>query len=134
MKIVVDTNVLFSFFWQNSLTRKLLITSNFELISPEIASNEIKKYTDEICTRLNITKQNFTEQFKKLKENIKFIERGEYSEFMKEVETFSPDKTDAEFFALCLKYSCFLWSNDSVLKKQDRIKVFSTKEIIEMIF
>ena len=30
----------------------------------------------------------------------------------------SPDKDDAEFFALCLKFSCFLWSNDSMLKNQ----------------
>lgn len=48
MKIIVDTNILFSFFWQESLTRKLLITSNLELISSEIALEEIEKYSQEI--------------------------------------------------------------------------------------
>lgn len=134
MKIVVDTNILFSFFWQESLTRKLLITSNFELISSEIALEEIEKYSQDIKKKLRITDREFREQFKKLGEIVKFAGKKEYLQFLKEAEFISPDKNDAEFFALCLKHSCFLWSNDSVLKNQDRIKVLSTNEIIELIF
>ena len=134
MKIAVDTNVLFSFFWQGSLTRKLLITSNFELIAPEIALEEIEKYSNEICRKLKINKEDFKEQFRKLKEIVNFIEKKQYSQSLKEAESFSPDEADAEFFALCLKHSCFLWSNDSALKQQDKIKVLSTEEIIELIF
>lgn len=134
MKIGVDTNILFSFFWQESLTRKLLIASNFELVSPKIALEEIEKYSQEIKKKLKITEREFREQFEKLKEIVKFIDKKEYSQFLKEVEFISPDKNDAEFFALCIKNSCFLWNNDSILKKQDRIKVFSTNEIIELIF
>lgn len=134
MRVVVDTNILFSFFWEDSLTRKLLITSNFELISPEIAQGETERYSSEICKKLKITSREFKEQFKKLKEVIKFVKRGEYSQFLKEAESISPDKADVEFFALCLKYNCFLWSNDSALKQQEKIKVLSTEEIIELMF
>ncbi len=134
MRIVVDTNVLFSFFWQASLTRKLLITSNFELISPTIALEEIKKYSSEICKKLKINKEEFKNQLKKLREVVRFVEKKEYYQFLKEAESFSPDKTDAEFFALCLKNGCFLWSNDSILKQQNKIKVLSTEEIIEIMF
>lgn len=134
MKIVVDTNILFSFFWQDSLTRKLLITSNLELISSEIALEEIEKYSQEIKKKLKINDKEFKEEFKKLKEIVKFVNKKEYSQFLKEAEFISPDKKDAEFFALCIKNSCFLWSNDLIIKSQDRIKVFSTKEIIELIF
>lgn len=134
MKIVVDTNILFSFFWQESLTRKLLITSNFELISPEIALEEIEKYANEICRRLKITEKEFRERLKKLKEIVKFTSKREYSQFLKEAEKISMDKADTEFFALCLRHLCFLWSNDSILKKQEKIKVLSTEEIIELMF
>lgn len=134
MNLVVDTNILFSFFWQDSLTRKLLITSNFNLISPEVTLEEIKKYSKEICNKLKISENKFKEQLKKLKEIASFVNREKYSEFLKEAEKIAPDKNDAEFLALCLKYSCFLWSNDSILKNQKKIKVLSTEEIIEILF
>ncbi len=134
MEIVVDTNILFSFFWQESLTKRLLITSNFELISPETALKELEKHSKEICDKLKINKENFNKQFKELKEIIKLIDKRQYSNFIKDAEKFSPDKNDAEFFALCLKHSCFLWSNDVLLKKQEKIKALSTKEILEIFF
>lgn len=134
MKLVVDTNILFSFFWQGSLTRKLLIASNFELISPEIAMQEIKKYSKEICKKVKISENEFKEQVKKLKEVVTFIDKKEYAQFLKEANKFSPDKNDADFFALCLQNGCFLWSNDAILKNQDVIKVLSTEEIIEVLF
>jgi predicted nucleic acid-binding protein len=134
MKLVIDTNILFSFFWQDSLTRKLLIISNFELISPEIALEEIRKYSQEICKKVKMSENEFKEQVKKLKEIVKFIDKEEYSSFLKEAEKISPDKNDAEFFALCLKHSSFLWSNDSILKNQDKIKVISTEDIIDLLF
>ena len=57
MKIVVNTNILFSFFWQKSLTRKLLITSSLDLISPEFALFEIEKYSQDIIEKIKITKK-----------------------------------------------------------------------------
>jgi len=134
MKIVVDTNILFSFFWEGSLTRRLLITSNFELISPAIALKELQKYSEEICKRLKMSGKNFIEQLNKLKGIVKFIDKKEYSQFIKEAEGFSPDKNDSEFFALCLKHSCFLWSNDLALKNQENVKVLSTEEFIDFMF
>ncbi len=134
MKIVVDTNILFSFFWSDSLTRKLLMTSDFELISPEITLEEIKKHSDELCKRLRMKNKTFIEHFNKLKEVIQFIPKKEYSGFLKESEEISPDKNDAEFFALCLKYSCILWSNDLALKNKNKINVLSTEDIIEIMF
>ena len=59
MKLVADTNILFSFFWENSLTRKLLISSNLELLSPEKAIVEINKYKKEIKQKTNLTEKKF---------------------------------------------------------------------------
>ena len=134
MKCVVDTNILFSFFWKNSLTKKLLITTNLELISPEIALKEIKNYKNEIIRKTKISEINFTNEFKKLKLLINFVKKENYGDFIGEAIKISPDKNDSEFFALCLKHDCFLWSNDKILKNQEHIKVLSTKEIIEILF
>jgi predicted nucleic acid-binding protein len=134
MKIVIDTNILFSFFWKDSLTRRLIITSEIELISPEVALEEIKKYSYDLTRRLKISNREFHEYFKKLKGIVKFIPKKEYHSFLNDAERICPDKKDAEFFALCLKYSCSLWSNDSILKNQNRINVLSTQDIIDIMF
>ncbi len=134
MKCVVDTNILFSFFWENSLTKKLLITTNLELMSPEIALKEIKNYKNEIIKKTGISGINFINELKKLKLLIDFVKKKSYDNFIKKSIKISPDKNDSEFFALCFKHSCFLWSNDRILKNQEKIKVLSTKEIIEIMF
>jgi len=43
MRLVVDSNVLFTFFWKNFVFRNILDKS-VELFSPEYALEEINKY------------------------------------------------------------------------------------------
>lgn len=133
MKIVVDTNILFSFFWSKSMTRKLLITSNFELISPITALEELKKYSKEIIKKTNISTKQFDLELSNLQKIVNFINKSQYLSLLKDSERIAPDKDDSDFFALCLKFDCLLWSNDSVLKRQNKIKVLSTEEIIELL-
>jgi|SRR3989344_3427597 len=134
MKIVADTNVLFSFFWKYSTTKKLISSINFEIISPEKAINELNKHADEIIKKTGIKEKEFKEYLDELKIIISFVNEKEYSSFFDESIEISPDKNDAHFFALCLKESCFLWSNDYLLKQQNKVKVLSTEDIIEILF
>ena len=134
MKIVVDTNILFSFFWKDSHTKRLMINSNSELISSEFALEEIRKYYKEIITKAKISEDYFNEELRKLKLIVKFIKKEEYLNFVKVAEEISPDKKDAEFLALALKFSCYLWSNDSLLKNQNKVRVLSTEDLIETLF
>ena len=68
-----------------------------------------------------------------LKQQINFINKKDYDKNIKAAEEISPDKADSDFIALSLKYNCPLWSNDAILKKQDKIAVISTKELIELL-
>ena len=132
MKLVVDTNILFSFFWRESFTKKLLLTPIVELYSPNFAVEELKKYSEEIIKKTKIDKSEFFVGLRKLKKIVKFVNRDEYFDFIKGAEKISPDKKDVDFLALCMKLDCFLWSNDLVLKKQDKVRVVSTEEIVEL--
>lgn len=134
MKIVVDTNILFSFFWKDSLTRKILISSGFDFISCKLAIEELKKYSSEIIKKTGQTSEQFNIQLKNLNEFVNFIEKKDYVVYLQEAEKISPDKDDSDFFALCMKNSCFLWSNDSLLKQQNKIRVLSTEDIISILF
>jgi predicted nucleic acid-binding protein len=134
MKLVIDTNILFSFFKSTSLTRKLIESQSFQLISPQVAIDEIKKYSEAIIKRAYISKSEFDFYLEELKRIIKFTDKKEYNSFINNAEEISPDKKDADFFALCFKESCALWSNDQILKTQDKINVLNTSEIIDLIF
>jgi predicted nucleic acid-binding protein len=131
MRIVADTNILFSFFKESSLTRYLILSPELKLISPEIALTELKKYSNEIIKKSkNI---NFSKELSNLEKIVSFIPKKQYTEFLKAAEKISPDIDDAEFFGLCLKEKCPLWSNDSALKIQEKINVLSTKDILDIL-
>lgn len=134
MKLTVDTNILFSFFWDESFTKKLLTSRRFKLISPEFALTEINKYKNEIKEKTGINEREFIKRLNELKEYVSFVKRKEYSSYLKEAEKISPDKADAEFLALCIKENSVLWSNDSLLKTQDKIKVLNTEDIVNLLF
>ena len=133
MKIVVDTNILFSFFWESSLTRKLILTSSLELYSPEYVIEETLKYRTDIIEKTKIKNKDFDKYLNELKNTINLIKRIDYSDFLVDAMVLSPDEKDADFFALCLKYLCPVWSNDLELKRQNKINVLSTKEIIMLL-
>ena len=59
MKFVVDTNILFTFFWKNSFTKGLLVDQDLEYFAPEYSLEEINKYTDEILKKTGISLEKF---------------------------------------------------------------------------
>ena len=134
MMLVVDTNILFSFFWENSFTKKILMNSNIQFVSPKLAPKELKKYSSLIMQKTGISKKEFQLKFDELFSFVKIVSEKEYKSFLKNAEKISPDKDDSEFFAICLKLKIPLWSNDKLLKNQNEIEVLSTKDILELIF
>jgi len=56
-----------------------------------------------------------------------------YELFITEAEKISPDKKDSDYFALALKFDCAIWTNDKKLREQERVKIYSTEEINELI-
>jgi predicted nucleic acid-binding protein len=134
MKLVVDTNILFSFFWKDSFTCRLLKELDLELISPIFALEEVKKYRLEIMKKTKLSISEFNTLVEDLKKYVLFISEKDYNIFKNKSLEFSPDKGDIDFFALCLKEKCFLWSNDFLLKEQDKVEVLSTKELVNILF
>jgi len=132
MEFVVDTNVLFTFFWEGSFTRKLLVKQELELFSPEFALEEINLHCDEILKKTGISLEEFKKLRKELAIFVEFIPLEEYSSFMGEASAI-PDPDDVDFVALALKLGCPTWSNDKGLKQQTVVKVFSTSELIESL-
>ena len=141
MKLVADSNVLFTVFWKDSVFRNILDES-VDLFSPEYALEEINRYSSEIMKKNSVSKEQFKKLTQELALKVEFISLEEYSpsfpEALKIASKFSEHEyeefvKDIDFFALALMLGCPIWSNDKLFKKQSKVLVFNTKEIIELL-
>ena len=142
MKLIVDSNVLFTFLWESSFFKKISVSQKLELISPEYALEEINRYSAQILEKTGISKEEFSKLKKELAIVVEFIPLEEYSSFLKEfrklVEPQPQDRKkelleDADFFALSLKMKCSIWTNDKQFKKQMFFSILSTKDVIDLL-
>ena len=137
MKLVVDSNVLFTLFWKNSIFSKISLRQDLELFAPEFAIEEINKYKKEIMHKTKISEKEFIEIKKELAIRVKFISIEEYTDFLKiALKIINTEKellNDIDFIALALKLKVPLWTNDKLIKKVKDINILNTKELIEIM-
>ncbi len=131
MRLVVDTNVLFSFFWKKSITRQILLKTGLELFSPEFALEEINLHKAEIMEKTGLSGSEFRSVRNDVAIAVNFIPMENYRQLIKPAALFSPDSNDLDFIALAMKMELPLWSNDSLLKNQNKVVVVSTAELLE---
>lgn len=133
-RIVVDANVIVSALLKDSFTRRMLLGENApKLFSPEFIRQELAKYSGEFSKKLHADRKELEETLEMLFDasKITVLPKPEYSEFMPKAMQISPDPKDTAYLALALKLDCPIWSNDSALKKQSRVKVYATAELAE---
>lgn len=133
MKLVVDSNILFTYFWKESVTKELLLKEEFELFAPEFALEEINKYKEEIQEKTSILEEEFKTAKTDIAIAVNFISTEEYKAFLKEALKIAPDPNDIDFFALALKLKISIWSNDKKLKEQKLVRVYTTEEIVNLL-
>ncbi len=132
MKLVVDSNILFTFFWKNATATDLFVFQNLDLYSPEFALEEIEKYAPEIIRKAKMTEKEFLDIKKEIQMLITFVPLATYASSLPQSIKISPDKDDVDFFAVALLKDCPIWSNDKRLRQQTKVKIMTTKEIIDL--
>ena len=133
MKLVVDANVLFSALIKQSKTLELLLHPFFELYSVEFIFQEFEKHKDKVLEKTYVSSEDFNEVFEKIKKIITFIKEEDLIEYLEEADLITPDPDDVIYFALALKLNCPIWSQDKKLKQQDKIKIYSTEELVKKL-
>ena len=133
MQLVVDANVLFSALIKSGATRRILLLSEHDLYAPEFMVEEFKKHLLELQKKTHLPKDKlaqYLETLLKLTE-IKLVPFKEFKHKQELAAKISPDKDDIAYLALALYLQCRLWSQDKQLKKQNKVKVVTTKELLE---
>lgn len=133
MELVVDTNRIIAALIKDGLSRKIIISEKFPLYTVEFGAREVKKYKPLIKKKARISEQQFNFSMKHMMSKIAVLSEKEISKksidkAIKIVGKIDPD--DVPFIALSIELGNKpIWSDDKHFKQQNRIKVFTTKEL-----
>lgn len=134
MKLVVDSNVLLSFFRENPV-REIIVKAGFfelELYTPKYAIEELENNKSAVMKYAGIqTEEEFRFVLSTLELFIQIVPIEFFEDFKTKAKDITPDEKDAPFFALALKLNCSIWSQEPGLKQQSEVKVLSNKEVLE---
>ena len=133
MDLVVDANIIFASLIKDSLTAELLFNDRFHLHAPEFLLEELDKYRAFLLDKTRRNDEDFEEFLRIIKRRLTLVPKEEIAPFLEKATHISPDPGDIPYFALALKMGCAIWSNDTILKNQSVVVVFSTKDILEML-
>lgn len=135
MKLVVDANILFSFFKKASSTRRFILSHpEIELFTPAYVFNELEEHKRDVKSKAKIDERIFELSKKELSEYVTILPLEEFKDFWAAAKQISPDPDNVEYLAVALSLGCAIWSNDRDLKeKQSRVVVVTTEELTRLL-
>lgn len=135
MIVVVDANELFSLLIRETeYSEEILVSNKLQLIAPELLLIEFSNNKEEVLSKTHRTSEEFNKLLSVFERRIKFIPEEEFKEFIPDACKIFPEHSkDAPYLALALKFNCVLWSEEKLLKKQNKVDVLNTKELISLI-
>lgn len=136
MIIVLNSNVFISAIIKDSITRKIITQCKESLIIPEYFFQEVRKHEEEILLKSGLTKNDYYKLLYHLLQYVLIVPNEITLPFKKSALEIIKDIDidDTLFIACALAFSdSIIWSEDKKLKKQNKIKVLNTKEIMHLM-
>ncbi len=134
MKLVIDSNRVIASLLKDSTTRRILSNKSFEFVAPEFIKEEILKYKKEFIKKAKITSDEFEILLSLLFERIELIPKSEYEGHISKLKKDEiSDKNDIPYIACYLSTKAEgIWSHDPHFQKQNKIKVFTNINLLNM--
>lgn len=137
MFLIVDTNVLFSFFHPRSKIKgyfRSLREGGVSLLVSQYMIEELLSIKPEILKYCDLPEDKFLAALALLLKFVKIVPKKEYVGFLEEEKRMSPHLKDAPLFALSLAFDkAPIWSREPRLKRQRFINVFSDEEVEKIL-
>ena len=119
------------------ITRKVFLFNSlvkrFEFIAPELLMREVRKREGSLIKEVGISKEEFDRVLAFLIEEIEFIPAKEFVRFLSEAERICRDPKNKEYVALSLAFNCGIFSGDPDLRGIEGIKVYSPRELLDIL-
>lgn len=130
-RIVIDANRIIAALIKEGISRAIIFDSRFEFISPDYIIEELNNHKIEIMNKAKIDEKEFDVLLSILFEKITIFPKSEYGSFLDEAGKMIKDWGDIPYLALALSASADgIWSDDKDFLEQDRIKIFSTRDVV----
>ena len=131
MLLVVDANILISILIAKGSKHKLFFSEKIASNSPDRLLFEIGKHWKELSGKSGLSEKDLEMELAAIRMQLNTSSLNALSEWIKEGAAISPDPDDAEYFALALKLNCPIWSEEKRLKKQSKVRVYNTVELLK---
>ena len=136
MRVVIDSNRLMAALIKDSINRKIILSDQFDFYSPDYLVTEIEKHRNYLLKKSHLSKHDFDILLFTLLQNINLVPFEDFKhkyldamEIMKDI-----DVDDSPFIALALAIKPDgIWSEDKGIHQQNRIRVFTTKELTDIL-
>ena len=135
MNIVLDSNVLFSALIKHSTTRRIILDYNGFFLFPEFIFEEMEKHKEELFRKSGMSEQDFKKLLQLILDKVVVAPKEILNIYKTKALTIVQDidEDDVLFIACALAYpNAIIWSDDKKLKKQTRVKVLNTPEIMSL--
>ena len=131
MKLVVDSNRIIAALVKDSYSRKIILHGNLDILAINMSQKDIQKYRKDILGKAKITEEQFNSIFEKLNERLIKLDDKIIEGKMKKAKEIMDkiDKDDTPFIAAALAANTDIWSDDRHFEKQNRIKIWKTKDL-----
>ena len=136
MRIVLDSNILFSALIKDSFKRKIILEYDGKFLFPSYIFEELQEHKKELLQKAQMNADEFDTILQILLKKVFIIPKEALLPFKQEAIDIVKDidLDDALFFACALAYpESVIWSDDKKLKEQTKIKVCNTPEIVKIL-
>jgi predicted nucleic acid-binding protein len=136
MKIVVDVNPILSALIKDSSSRKIIVNPKFEFHFPEPALQKIRKYKSYIIEKSGLSELEYLVMLYTLLNFITLVSTEKILQYWREAKEIMGhiDPEDVAFIAASLSNEKVpIWSDDAHFKKQNKIVIFTTKDLIDLL-
>lgn len=136
LRLVIDANIILSALIKDSATRRILIGSAIEFFAPDYLIEEIEKHIPLVSRKNSLSEEENKKILKILCSYITIVGIEFYEENISEALKIMADIDikDTPYVALALSFdNDGIWSEDKALFKQDKIKIWSTQDIMKIL-
>lgn len=133
MKYVVDANIILSALISDSMTRRLLVEVEDNLLTPAYVHDEIGTYTEMVSEKSGLTTVEVEDLIEILFKRIDVVPRSAVLDSLQEAARImrDTDPDDAVYLAAAIERDAQLWSDDGDYEEQDAVPVATTGDIVE---
>jgi predicted nucleic acid-binding protein len=135
MRLVVDTNIIFSALIRDSVTRHILLHIEAELLTVGFTYSELQKYKMEILKKSQASEEAVEIILQKIMAKINIVDDSLINLKFKDAYCIMKaiDIKDTPFLAAALATKSDIWSDDKHFEKQNKVKVWKTKDLVVLL-